>query len=203
MLSVTPVTTASLMESVSLGYEAASGGGELEGPESSVDLLEFRTNSVDLVDDILGTVDTQMSELLGDEGVVSEGDSGSIDLEVTSLVDELANRGQRRVSEGNIRSDSSEHLRNWTVHLQENTVVELLESEELQDLSWLGGHLVDTNKSGYEQELSFWLNEEVSTLSGLTSEADKVSLASSVLLQVLDGATLELLALLSRGLFII
>lgn len=49
------------------------------------------------------------------------------------------------MSEGNIRSDSSEHLRNWTVHLQENTVVELLESEELQDLSWLGGHLVDTN----------------------------------------------------------
>lgn len=94
MLSVTPVTTASLMESVSLGYEAASGGGELEGPESSVHFLKVRTNSVDLVDDILGTVDTQMSELLGDEGVVSEGDSGPIDLEVASLVDELANGGQ-------------------------------------------------------------------------------------------------------------
>ena len=188
MLSVAPVATTSLVESVSLSDETTSRGSELERPEESVDFLEVRTNGVNLVDDILSTVDTQMTEILGNQAVVGQGDSRSVDLEVSSLVDKLADSSQRRVAESNIWSNSSEHLRNWTIDLQEHTVVELLQSEELQDLSWLRGHLVDTDQSGYEQELGLGLNEEVSALPGLTSESDEVSLASSVLLQVLDRA---------------
>lgn len=194
MLSVAPVTTTSLVEAVSLGDEAASRGGQLERPEESVDLLEVRTNSEDLVNDVLSTMNTQVAQVLGDQSVIGQRDSGSVDLQVTSLVHQLSDSGQRRVAEGNIRSHSSEHLGNGAVHLEENTVVELLQSEELQDLSGLGSHLVDTDESGNEQELGFRLDEEVAALSGLASQANEVGLTSSVLLQVLDGSTLELLA---------
>jgi hypothetical protein len=200
VLSVTPVTATSLVETVSLGNETASRRGQLEGPQESVDLLEVRADSEDLVDDVLSSVDTKVSEILRDEGVVSQGDSGSVDLQVTSLVNQLADSSQRRMSECDIRSNSSEHLRDGTVDLQEDAVVELLESEELQDLSRLWGHLVDTDESGSEQELGFGLNEEVAAGSGLTSKSDQVSLTSSVLLQVLDRSDLQLLSGLSGSL---
>lgn len=87
-----------------------------------------------------------------------------------------------------------------TVNLEENTVVKLLESEELQDLSWLWCHLVDTDESSNEQELGLGLNEEVAVLSGLTSKTDEVGLTGSVFLQVLDGTSFKLLAGLSVNL---
>lgn len=61
----------------------------------------------------------------------------------------------------------------------------------MQDLAGLWGHLVDTYQSSYEQELSFGLDEEVTTFSRLTSEANEVSFTRSVLLQVLDRADLQ------------
>ena len=73
--------------------------------------------------------------------------------------------------------------------------MELLQSEQLQDLSGLGSHLVDTDESGNEQELGFGLNKEVAALSGLTSKTDQIGLTSSVLLQVLDRSALQLGAL--------
>ncbi len=98
------------------------------------------------------------------------------------------------MAESDIRSDESEHLHNWSVDLKEDTVVELLQSEKLQDLSRLGGHLVDTDQSCREQELSFGLDKEVAVLPGLTSESNKISLTSSVLLEVLNSAALKLLS---------
>ncbi len=188
MLPVAPVTATSLMESMSLSDEATSRGSELERPEESVHFLEMGTNGVNLVDDILGAVDAQMTEILRNQTVVGQGDSGSVDLEISSLVHELAHSGQRRVSESNIWSDSSEHLGNWTIDLQENTIMELLQSEELQDLSWLRSHLVNTDQSGDEQELGLGLNKEVTAFSCLAAESDEVGLTGSVLFQVLDGA---------------
>ena len=127
-----------------------------------------------------------MSKLLRDCLVVGQRDSGPINLKIASLVDELSYSGQRRMSESDVWGNQSQHLRNWSVDLQEDSVVELLQTEQLKDLPWLGGHLVDTDESGNEEELSFGLNEEVSTGSGLSSETNKVSFARMVLLQVLD-----------------
>ena len=104
------------------------------------------------------------------------------------------------MSESNIRGNDSEHLLDGSVDLEEDAVVELLQSEELQDLLGLGSHLVDTDESGSKQELGLGLNEEVAVFSGLTSKSDQVSLASSVLLQVLDRASLKLPSGLSSGL---
>lgn len=69
--------------------------------------------------------------------------------------------------------------------------MKLLQAEQLQDLSWLWGHLVNTDESGNKKKLCFWLHEEVSTRSGLSSKANEVGLTSMILLQVLNGARLQ------------
>ncbi len=104
------------------------------------------------------------------------------------------------MTKGNIWSNHSQHLRNWTVDLQEDTVVQLLQAEELQDLSWLWSHLVDTSETGNEQELGLWFNEEVSAGSGLASKTNQVSFTSMILLQVLDRSRLQFLSLDGVGL---
>lgn len=99
------------------------------------------------------------------------------------------------MSKSYVWSNQSQHLRNWSVDLEEDTIVELLQTEQLEYLSGLGGHLVDTDKSSNKKKLSFGLNEEVSAGSCLTSETNKVSLASMILLQVLDRTRLQFSAL--------
>ena len=104
------------------------------------------------------------------------------------------------MTEGNIWGDHSQHLRNWTVDLQEDTIVQLLQAEELQHLSWLWSHLVDTSESSDKQELGLWLNEEVSAGSGLASKTNQVGFTGVILLQVLDRSRLQFLSLDSVGL---
>ena len=64
--------------------------------------------------------------------------------------------------------------------------MKLLQTEQLEDLSGLRGHLVDTDQSSHEEKFCLWLDEEVSTGSCLSSETNKVSLTRVILLQVLD-----------------
>ncbi len=63
------------MEPVSLGYETTSRGCELEGPQESVDLLEVGADCEDFVDDVLSSMNTQVTKLLGDHLVVGKRDS--------------------------------------------------------------------------------------------------------------------------------
>lgn len=195
VLSVTPVTSAGLVETVSLSNKSTLGGAHLEGPQEAIDFLEVWTNSVDLVDDILDSVNTELSEVIGNGGVVRERNSASVDLQETSLVDELSDGSEGWVSESAVWGDSSEHLSHWTVYLEENTVVQLLESEQLQDLLRLGGHLVDTDESGNEEELGLWLDEEVSAFTSLSSHSDEIGFAGVVFLHVLEGSLLQVSSL--------
>lgn len=104
------------------------------------------------------------------------------------------------MSEGNVRGYESQHLRDRSVHLQEDTVVELLQAEQLEDLSRFGSHLIDTDEASYEEELRFWFNKEVSAGTSLSSKTDEVRLTSMIFLQVLDRAVLELTTLVRVGL---
>jgi len=97
ILSVS-VSTISLSERVSLELEATEWGGELEWPQEVVGSLEVWSTSGDFVNETLNagnsTVDVSVLVLgakgIGDDAVVSEWDSASVDLTIASLVDELA-----------------------------------------------------------------------------------------------------------------
>lgn len=142
LFAVAPDTT--LLVRVSLLLETTDGGGQLEGPEEVVGLLEGVTDGPDLVDEILDAVDTLLSESLLNDGVVAKSDSGSVDLTETSLVDELADSVSGGVTVGDVGLDHADHVDGSAVELDEDTVVELSKSKELHDLLRLGGKLVNT-----------------------------------------------------------
>lgn len=146
VLPVTEVTA--LNEVLELaGTEATSGGRELEGPEEVGGLLEVGANGVDLVDEVLNADDAVLAEVLLDDLVIGEREALLVDLSVAALVDELTDGLQVGVSVGDEGLDDLEHLGGGLGQLDEDTVVDLEKTEELESLALLGVDLVDTAKS--------------------------------------------------------
>merc|ERR1712183_755764 len=84
-LTRTPVSATLLTESVALADEATLWCGELERPEEVVCLLELRADGIDLVDQILDTLNAVLGELVADDLVVGERDALLVDLTETAL----------------------------------------------------------------------------------------------------------------------
>lgn len=98
------------------------------------------------MDEILNAVDTVGAELTGNDAVVSKWDSASVDLTGSSLVNKILDHMSGWVSESDMRLNNSNHVPCSFVKLDEHTVVQLSQSEELQNLLWLGSKLVDTKE---------------------------------------------------------
>lgn len=142
-LPVTKITA--LNEVLELaGTEATSGGRELEGPQEVGGLLEVGANGVDLVDEVLNADDAVLAEVLLDDLVVGERETLLVDLSVAALVDKLADGLQVGVAVGNEGLDDLEHLNGGLCELDEDAVVDLEKTEELEGLALLGVDLVDT-----------------------------------------------------------
>jgi len=186
LLSVT-VGTVSLTERVSLDLESTEWGGELEWPEEVVGFLELWSAGDDLVDEVLDAVDTVLSEFTSDDAVVGEWDSGSVDLTVASLVDELGDGLSGWVTEGNVWLDDSDHVPGGLVELHKHAIVQLSESHKLQDFLWLWSELVNTLDSDKESNLGLTLDEEVSSLLGLSLSVNECLVSGSVLFSVFFG----------------
>ena len=80
-----------LGESVSFGLESSKWGGELEWPQEVVSLLEVWSASYDFVNEIFDTVNTVSCEFSSNDAVISEWNSSSLNLSVSSLVDQIGN----------------------------------------------------------------------------------------------------------------
>lgn len=77
-----------------------------------------------------------------------------------------------------------QHLSGSLVDANEDTVVNLEETEELQDLAWLRSNLVDTLDTDNKDKLWLVLDVEVSGLLSITGEGDLLTLGIAVLLDV-------------------
>jgi hypothetical protein len=200
LLTVAKVTT--LDEVLELaGAETTSGVGELEGPQEVGDLLEVGADRVDLVDKVLHADNAVLAEVLLNDGVVGKSNALLVDLTITTLVDELLDGLEVGVTVGDPGLDNLEHLGGGLGDLDEDTVVDLEETEELEDLAGLGGNLVDTLDADDEDQLGLGRDVGGVLLLSNTVEADLLTLAIAVLLDVLlgtleDDATLLLVGLL-------
>jgi hypothetical protein len=194
LLTVAKVTALDVVLELA-GTEATSGVGELEGPEEVGGLLEVGANGVDLVDQVLHADNAVLGKVLLDDGVVGEGNALLVDLGVSALVDKLTDGLQVGVTVGNERLDDLEHLGGSLGQTDEDTVVDLKKTEELESLALLGVDLVDTLDAGNEDELG--LGRDVVAALGLgdASEADLLTLVVAVLLDVGLGALEDLLTL--------
>jgi len=186
VLAVTGITT--LHEVHELALEAAVGGGELERPEEVVSLLEAGSDGEDLVDQVLHARDTELAEGAVDDLVVSEGHTRLVDLSEATLVHQRAHSLQVGVTVGDVRLNEAEHVDGGLVQLDEDTIVDLTQAEQLQDLAGLRGHTDDTADADDKGDLGLGLVVELLVLLGLAAVADLVVLESTVLLHVLLGA---------------
>lgn len=201
LLTVAEVTA--LNEVLELaGTEATGGVGKLEGPEEVGGLLEVGANGVDLVNEILHADDAVLAEVLLDDRVVGEGNALLVDLAVSALVDKLLDGLEVGVTVGNPGLDDLDHLSGGLGNADEDTVVDLEKTEELEDLAGLGGDLVDTLDADQEDELGLSGDVERAILLGGALEADLLALNVAVLLDVGLGALEDDSTLLLVGLLI-
>ena len=117
---------------------------QFERPQKVVGLLEVGSDGVNLMDQILDTLNSILAQGLGDEGIVSQWDTRSVDFTVPALVDEMADGFEVGLAVGDVGLDDLEHFLGGLGEFDEDTVVDLKETEELHHFSWFGGHFVDT-----------------------------------------------------------
>lgn len=126
--------------------ESTSWVAELEWPEEVGGLLEVGTNGEDLVDQILHADNAVLAEVLLNDGVVGKSNALLVDLSISALVDELADSLQVGVSVGDPWLDNLQHLESGLGHANEDTIVDLEKTEELEDLAGFWCDLVDTGR---------------------------------------------------------
>ena len=96
------------------------------------------------MDEILNTGDSDLTEFTFNNAVVSEWKSSSLDFTAASFVDKLADSLSGWITVGNEWFDHLDHVPGSFVKLDENSIVQLSQSEELQDFLWLWSKLSDT-----------------------------------------------------------
>lgn len=199
VLAVTSVTT--LDEVLDLaGVEATVGVGQLEGPQEVVGLLEVGANGVDLVDQVLHADNAVLAEVLLDDLVVGQGLALLVDLTVAALVHELTDALQVGVTVGDVGVDNGQHLLGGLGQADEDTVVDLQQTQQLQDLAGLRSDLVDTLDTDNEHKLGLVRHVEVALLAGDTAKTDLLALSIAVLPDVRLGTLEDGSALLLVGL---
>jgi hypothetical protein len=181
---------------------------ELEWPQEVGSLLEVGANSEDLVDQILNADNAILAEAALNESIVGESNALLVNLSISTLVDELADGLQVGVSVGNPWLDDLQHLKCGLGHANEDTVVDLEKTKELENLSGLWCNLVDTvttliyrtcewevfdslplDTDNENQLLLSW-DIEGTILLRQTGKTDLLTLRITVLLHILFG-TLE------------
>jgi hypothetical protein len=153
-------------------------------------LLEVGADGEDLVDQILHADNAVLAKVLLNDRVVGESNALFVDLSITALVDELTNSLQVGVTVGDPWLDDLQHLKSSLGHADKDTVVDLEETEELEDLAGLWCDLVDTLDTDNEDQLLLSGDVESIILLGETSKTNLLRLSITVLLNVLLG-TLE------------
>lgn len=81
------------------------------------------------MDQIFNTNLFEFSQSGFDNLIVGNGDSGFVNFEETSLVNQISNSFEGRITEGDIRFNSSQHILSSCVNSEESGVVNLSQSQ--------------------------------------------------------------------------
>ena len=146
---------------MSLDLEAAEWRVKLEWPQEVVSLLELWSASHNLVNKVLNTVDSVFAELTGNDAIVGQWNAASVNFTTSSLVDKLGNVLFGWISVCNIWLNNLNHVQSGFVEFDEHTVVELSQSQKLQDLLWLWSKLVDTKQKLKINYCSYTKNADI------------------------------------------
>ena len=136
------------------------------------------SDGINLVDDIFDADDRAVG-LLGqsllNKGVVCEGDALLVHLAVPALVHQLTHRLEVGVAEHDVRLDFAKHVDGRLVHTQEDTVVDLPEAHELENLTRLGVQVVKASEAHNKHKLGFGLDVETTLGARVALQAHEIS----------------------------
>lgn len=108
------------------------------------------------MDQVLHADNTILAKVIFDNLVVRKRDALSVDFTIAALVNELADGLQVRVAVGNVRVDNGKHFRRSLGQTNENTVVDLQQPKQLENLARLRSNLVDTIFHNNQHIFSRW-----------------------------------------------
>mmetsp|Transcript_21669 Transcript_21669/g.41371 ORF Transcript_21669/g.41371 Transcript_21669/m.41371 type:complete len:289 (-) Transcript_21669:90-956(-) len=177
--------------------ETTQGAAELEWPKELVAGLERGANSEDLVNEILDTNHVFLTQYLLHDAVVGERNALFVDLAESSLVDQFLHGFKVRVSPHDVRFDAAKHHQSCLVDLDEYTVIDLPQAQQLKDLSGLRVHVINTAQADHERQLRLRFYIETTLGFCRAPQSHSVLLLLQVLLSVLLRALEDILA---RGL---
>lgn len=198
-LTVTVFTSLDVVVELPL-LEATSRARELERPQEHVSSLEVRTHGSNLVDKVFHRDNAILAQTLLDDGVVLDRDTLLVNLGETTLVDELADRLEVRLTPRHVWRDKLKHLLGGSSKLHKHTVVDLAETQELHNLAGLRGNVADTTETDHKSNTGLGRHEEVALRLGQTAQTDLLTLSGLVLLHVLLSTLENNLALLLASL---
>ena len=124
--------------------ETTSGVAQLERPKEVTGLFEVRSDGGNLVDQVFHTDDAELAQVVLDQLVVGEGDALLVDLAIAALVDEFTNGLEVGVPVSDVWVHDGEHLLGGFGQADEDAVVQLEKTEELENLARFRGDLGDT-----------------------------------------------------------
>lgn len=142
------------------------------------------------MDQVFDGNNTVLSQSLFNDRVVVQGNSLLVDLTETSLVDQFSNSRERWVSENNIRINQLQQLQGSLGELDESGSVDLVQSQQLKDLSWLRWNLVHTLNSDNENEFGLSWNVVFTCSLGVSSSLDN-GIFGILILLVVSFSSLE------------
>jgi len=145
---------------------------KLEWPQKFVGVLEILSNSVDLVDEIFNTHNSLVVKSLLNERIVGDGNSLASDLQESTFVNEMLDSLQIWGSVSNVRFNQLQHLADGSVQSNKNSIVDLSQTKQLQNLSSLGVNSIDTSNTNDDSKTRLRFSEEISTSSSLSAKTD-------------------------------
>ena len=163
---------------------------KLEWPAEVSSGLEVRAGGVKFVNEVFQTDDVH-----GTEAVLDDGNALLVDLGESALAQKRADGGEARAPACDERFDQAEHGDGNGVQLNEDSVMDLTQTEELQNLAHFRGDSHDTTNANDQSHLRFRVHVDAAFSLGLTADTNQVVLDGTALLEVLFG-TLESFILL-------
>jgi hypothetical protein len=125
------VGTETLSERVSLDFETTEWRGEFERPEEVVCFLEFRSNSGNFVNELFNVVDAVFTKCLGNNSVIRERKSVSVNLTISTFIDQTRDGVTSGITKSDVGFNPSDHVPSCFVKLNKDTIMKLSKSEEL------------------------------------------------------------------------
>ncbi len=144
-----------------LSGESTFRGGQLNRPQEVGNSLELSTDSVNLVDNILNALESLLSKSSLNNSVGTDRQSLARHLAETSLVDDVLDRLKTWVAVSDEGLDQSEHFDGGSVDADKDTIVELSESQKLQNLLHLRRDSDNTTNTDDKHQLLLRSDEDL------------------------------------------